>query len=298
MIIEFFFYVFIVGSIIAALAYFGDRYEREPLFRIFNAIILGITSTLVVVIVKKIFPFPAYASNPTWGNTILVSYLSAGFMEELAKFAVILCLIYKWDDFNEYYDGPLYVGLVGIGFAISENLGYMLKSLANLVVSNANLDTNFLRLIALKSLVKYRLYPGHFLFGFIAGYFIAKAKFKEEEGGKAREGIYICIGFVIALFLHGTFNTIAIRGSIISFLGYVLFLMLIVIFIGWKSLRKSVFKKDILEKLPERKRNRLKEILLSSKKEKITFGYVFLLGILIIVYQFFIYFVIYIISIL
>lgn len=297
MIIEFFFYVFIVGSIIAALAYFGDRYEREPLFRIFNAIILGITSTLFILIVKKIFPFPAYASNPSWGNTILVSYFSAGFLEELAKFVMILCFIYKWDDFNEYYDGPLYAGLVGIGFAISENLGYMLKPLVNLAESNAGFDVNSLRIIALNVLVKYRLYPGHFLFGFIAGYFIAKAKFKEKKG-KARERIYICTGFVIALFLHGTFNTIAKMGNFITFIGYVLFLVLVVIFIGWKSLRKSVFKREILEKLPERKRNRLKEILLTSKEEKITFSYVFLLGILIIVCQFFVYFISYIISIL
>ena len=298
MIIEFFFYVFIVGSIIAAIAYFGDRYEREPLFRIFNAIILGITSTIFIIIVKKIFPFPTYASNPSWGNTILVSYFSAGFLEELAKFVMILCFIYKWDDFNEYYDGPLYAGLVGIGFAISENLGYMLKPLVNLVVSNASFDVNSLRLIALNVLVKYRLYPGHFLFGFIAGYFIAKAKFKDEEEGKARERIYIFIGFVIALFLHGTFNTIAKMGNFITFIGYVMFLVLLVVFIGWKSLRKSVFKREILEKLPERKRNRLKEILLVSKEEKITFGYVFLLGILIIVCQFFVHFISYMISIL
>ena len=118
MIIEFFFYVFLVGAITAALAYFSDKHEREPLFSVFYAIILGITSALLVVIIRKIVPLPDYTPSPSWGNALLVSFFSAGFIEELAKFTLILGIIYKWKDFNEYYDGPLYAGLVGIGFAI------------------------------------------------------------------------------------------------------------------------------------------------------------------------------------
>jgi RsiW-degrading membrane proteinase PrsW (M82 family) len=298
MIIEFFFYAFVVGAAIAALAYFGDRYEKEPLFRIFNAIILGLTATLIVIVAKRMFSFPDYAPLPSWGNTILVSFYSAGLLEETAKFLMILLFIYKWADFNEYYDGPLYAGLVGIGFAISENLGYMLKPLANIVASHVSVDANFLRLIGLSVLMKYRVFSGHFLFGFIAGYFIAKARFKKDEGDKVRERMNICLSFVIAWFLHGTYNTIAIMGKYSAFLGYILILVMIVILIGRKSLRKSVFKKEILESLTERKRNKLMEILAASKQEKVTFGYVVFLGMLILVYQLFVFFMTYIISIL
>lgn len=298
MIVEFFLYSFAVGAAIAALAYFGDRYEKEPLFRIFNAIILGLTATLIVIIAKKVFSFPDYAPLPSWGNTILVSFYSAGLLEESAKFLMILFFIYKWADFNEYYDGPLYAGLVGIGFAISENLGYMLKPLANIVASDVSVDANFLRLIGLSILMKYRIFSGHFLFGFIAGYFIAKARFKREEGDRVGEGINICISFAIAWFLHGTYNTIAIMGKYSVFLAYVLILVMIVILIGRRSLRKSVFKKEILEILTERKRNKLMDILAASKQEKVTFGYVIFLGLLILAYQLFVFFMTYIISIL
>jgi RsiW-degrading membrane proteinase PrsW (M82 family) len=298
MIIEFLFYAFAVGAAIAVLAYFGDRYEKEPLFRIFNAIILGLTATLIVIVARRIFSFPNYTPLPSWGNTILVSFYSAGLLEESAKFLMILLFIYKWADFNEYYDGPLYAGLVGIGFAISENLGYMLKPLVPIIASNINVDTNFLRLIGLGVLMKYRIFSGHFLFGFIAGYFIAKARFRKEEGDRVGEGTNICISFAIAWFLHGTYNTIAIMGKYSVFLGYVLILVMIVILIGRKSLRKSVFKKEILESLIERKRNRLMDILSASKQEKVTFGYVIFLGLLILAYQLFVFFMTYIISIL
>ncbi|MCJ7682350.1 MAG: PrsW family intramembrane metalloprotease, partial [Candidatus Aminicenantes bacterium] len=265
-------------------------------FSVFSAIILGITSALLVIIVRKIFPLPDYTSNPSWTNVILVSFFSAGFIEELAKFALIVGLIYKWTDFNEYYDGPLYAGLVGIGFAIYENLGYMIKPLVKIIDTDVALNPSFLREIALKSLVQFRLYPGHFFLGFIAGYFIAKAKFEGVEKGKHRERIYILSGFFVAVFLHGIFNLIAVKGNFIMFFGYVIFLLLIVVILGWKSLRKSVFKKEIIERLPERKKYLLKEILLKSKEEKVTFDYVFFLAILIILYQFFAYFMTYMIS--
>jgi len=289
MIVELLFYVFVVGAIIAVLAYIGDRFEREPLFRIFNAIVLGIMATLIVIVVKRVLPLPVYAQSPSWGNTILVNFFSVGLVEEMAKFIMILFFIYKWEDFNEYYDGPLYAGLVGVGFAISENLAYVIKPLVSLIASDISLDTNMARLIALNVLVKFRLYPGHFLFGFIAGYFIAKAKFNKEDG-KSKEILFIGIGFLLAIFMHGIFNSIAIMESLTLFQGYVLFLFLVALFVGWRSKKKSVFRKEILEKLPERKRNRLKDTLRASKEEKITVGYVMLLCILVLVCQFIVYF--------
>jgi RsiW-degrading membrane proteinase PrsW (M82 family) len=289
MIVEFLFYVFAAGVVIAALVYFGDRFEREPLFRVFNAIILGIAATLIVIILKRVLPLPSYSLIPTLGNTISVNFLSVGLVEELAKFFMILFFIYKWDDFNEYYDGPLYAGLVGIGFAMSENLAYMIKPLIGLISSDFILDSGVARSIALNVLVKFRLYPGHFLFGFIAGYFIAKAKLRKEEEN-AKEMLYIGIGFLLALCMHGIYNTIAVMGNLIQFQGYVLLLLLIALFVAWQSRKKSVFRKEILAKLPERERNVLTDILLAGKEEKITAGYVIFLCILVLVCQFMVYF--------
>jgi RsiW-degrading membrane proteinase PrsW (M82 family) len=289
MIVELLFYVFVVGAVVTTLLYFSDKFEREPLFRIFNAIIMGIMATLVVIIVKKILPFPAYSPNPSWGNIILVNFLSVGLVEEGAKFFMILFFVYRWDDFNEYFDGPLYAGLVGVGFAISENLGYMIKPIAALITYDISLDPYQARLIALNVLVKFRLYPGHFLFGFIAGYFIAKAKFREENR-KFREILYIGIGFFLAICMHVIYNSIAILGTLTLFQVYVFFLFLIALFTGWQSMKKSVFRKEILEKLPLRKRNILKDILIAKKEEKITVGYVIMLCVLVLVCQFMVYF--------
>jgi RsiW-degrading membrane proteinase PrsW (M82 family) len=289
MIVEFLLYAFIAGAVVTTLVYFSDKFEREPLFRIFNAIILGIMATLIVIVIKKLFPFPQYSSEMNWKNTLLVNFLSVGFIEEMAKFSLIFLFIFKWDDFNEHFDGPLYAGLVGVGFAISENLAYMVKPLAGLIASNIALDPNQARMIALNVLVKFRLYPGHFLFGFIAGFFIAKARFSEDDK-KLKEILYLGIGLLLAICMHGIYNSVAILGTLTQFQAYVFFLFLVALFVGWKTKKKSVFRKDVLEKMPLRKRNVFEDILRVKREEKISASYIFLLCILVLVCQFMVYF--------
>jgi protease PrsW len=298
MIIEFFFYVFLVGVVIAALAYVGDRFEKEPLFRIFSAIILGIFSTVIVAFLHKILPLPEYGAHPGWGKTILVSYLSAGFLEEAAKLLFILFFVYKWEDFNEWYDGPLYCGLVGIGFSISENLGYMIRPLVDAVAANPTIDLDSLRRLALSSLVKYRLYPGHFLFGFIAGYFLARAKFGASKKSPAKERLSIVFGFVTAVLLHGTFNLAAVMGNLLVFQLYVLTLICAAVLLGIRALRKSAFLRDREHKFSKGQKVRLRRLLLTKKNDRATFGDVVFLSLIVLVCQFFVYFLNYFITVL
>ena len=298
MIIEFFFYVFLVGVIIAALAYFGDRFEKEPLFRIFTAIILGIFSTVIVAVLHKILPLPEYGPHPGWGKAILVSYLSAGFLEEAAKLLLILFFIYKWEDFNEWYDGSLYCGLVGIGFAMSENLGYMIRPLVNAVAANPSIDLDSLRLLALNSLVEFRLYPGHFLFGFLAGYFIARAKFRASKRSLFRERLSIFFGFMTAVLLHGTFNLAAVKGNLIIFQLYVLILILAAVIFGISTLRKSDYIRDRPHKFSDTQIRRVRTILPTKKEGRVAFADVVFLSLMVLVCQFFVYFVNYFIAVL
>jgi RsiW-degrading membrane proteinase PrsW (M82 family) len=289
MIVEFLLYVFVAGAVVTALVYFSDKFEREPLFRIFNAIILGMMATLIVIVIKKIVPLPEYAAEMGWANTVMINFLSVGFVEEMAKFSMILFFIYKWDDFNEYFDGPLYAGLVGVGFALSENLAYMIKPLAGLIASDIALDPDQARLIALNVLVKFRLYPGHFLFGFIAGFFIARAKFSDDDK-KFKEILYLGIGFILSVCMHGIYNSTVLLGTITLFQAYVVFLFLIALFVGWRSKKKSVFRPEIWAKLPMTKREFLKDVLQMRTDEKITVGYILMLSVFVLVVQFMVYF--------
>lgn len=128
------------------------------------------------------------------------------------------------------------------------------------------------------------------LFDFIAGYFISKAKFDREKDPK-NKWVNIGIGFFIAVFLHGLFDTIAFLKWNNLLILYVILLIIIAILIGQKSLSKSYYKKDILEKLPERKRRKLLRILQRTKDEKASFYDVILYFLLSMTYIFFLYYI-------
>ena len=289
MVVELIVYLLILATLLASVVYFGDKYEKEPVFNIWLAIMLGVTAAFLTPIVRRIMPFPEIASPKNVTEILEVSFLSAGFTEEFIKILMVVLFIYKWEDLNEHYDGCLYFGMVGLGFSIYEDFWYLLQPLLEHFFTFIN-NISLARKFSLKFLFLNRIYPGHLLFDFIAGYFISKAKFDREKDPK-NKWVNIGIGFFIAVFLHGLFDTIAFLKWNNLLILYVILLIIIAILIGQKSLSKSYYKKDILEKLPERKRRKLLRILQRTKDEKASFYDVILYFLLSMTYIFFLYYI-------
>lgn len=302
MLVEFLFYVVIAGCLVAVLAYLGDKYEKEPIFRIFLAIWLGMTSVIFVHLIQHIFTLPGYGDNPSFGRILLVNFFSAGFIEELAKFFMVYLFIFKWEDFNEYYDGLLYAGLVGLGFAISENLGYMIRPYLEVINQGYLVEEKLVRELGVLTLLKTRMLHAHFFIDFVAGFFIARAKFFEFGQGEKRgamvwkENFYLISALILAVFMHGTFNTLAFCENRLFFYTYFSVMVMVCVFLTLKTSKKSVFRKETLDYLPDSRRNRFLEVLRIDKEEKITFGYVLTMIFLTVVYLFFSYFVMNVVS--
>jgi RsiW-degrading membrane proteinase PrsW (M82 family) len=298
MLVEFLFYVVIAGCLVAVLAYIGDKYEKEPIFLIFLAIWLGMTSVILVHLVQNIIPLPVYGENPSLNRILLVNFFSAGFIEELAKFSMIYFFVFKWKDFNEYYDGLLYAGLVGLGFAVSENLMYMVRPYLEIVDKGFLVEERVVRQMGVLTLLKSRMLHAHFFIDFTAGIFVAKAKFMgPKNGGQVwKKIIYLASALILAVFLHGVFNTLALAENKWIFYAYFSVLVLGCVFLAFKTSRKSVFRKEILDSLPDLDRNRLMEVLRFRKTDKITVGFVAMMIFLTVVYLFFSYFVMNLVS--
>jgi len=298
MLVEFLFYVVIAGCLVAVLAYIGDKYEKEPIFHIFLAIWLGMTSVILVHLIQNIIPLPVYGENPGLNRILLVNFFSAGFIEELAKFSMIYFFVFKWEDFNEYYDGLLYAGLVGLGFAVSENLIYMVRPYLEIVDRGFLVEEKLVRQIGVLTLLRSRMLHAHFFIDFTAGIFVAKAKFSgAKKGGQVwKKIIYLASALLLAVFLHGGFNTLALAENRWIFYAYFSALVLVCVFLAFKTSRKSVFRKEILDSLPDLDRNRLREVLRIRKKDKITVGFLTMMIFLTVVYLFFSYFVMNLVS--
>ena len=104
-----------------------DRYEAEPLWMLATSFFWG---AIVAVFISLIFNtgiqiFAAVASNSEEVGDAVGAVISAPIVEESAK-ALILFILFFWkkDEFDGIVDGIVYAGMVGLGFAMTENILY------------------------------------------------------------------------------------------------------------------------------------------------------------------------------
>jgi len=89
--------------------------------------------------------------------------------------------------FDQYYDGILYAIFISMGFALVENILYVMEGGLGVAVMRAVLSV-----------------PGHMLFVIPMGYYLSLSKF---EAGKEAANHRI-LSLVLPMLLHGTFDFI------------------------------------------------------------------------------------------
>jgi RsiW-degrading membrane proteinase PrsW (M82 family) len=104
-----------------------DRYESEPLWMLATSFLWG---AIIAVFISLIFNtgialFAAAASRSEDVGEAVGAVISAPIVEESAK-ALILVILFFWkkDEFDGIVDGIVYAGMVGLGFAMTENILY------------------------------------------------------------------------------------------------------------------------------------------------------------------------------
>ncbi|HEX8001028.1 MAG TPA: PrsW family intramembrane metalloprotease [Pyrinomonadaceae bacterium] len=103
-----------------------DRYESEPLWMLALSFLWGATfAAFIAIIVNSI---GARAVAEAYGVEEAMFYglvISAPVVEEFSK-AFVLFVIFFWkkDEFDGIMDGIVYAGMVGLGFAMTENIKY------------------------------------------------------------------------------------------------------------------------------------------------------------------------------
>lgn len=133
-----------------------------------------------------------------WGTWEQVIRLYAPIVEEILKSLIIIYLVSR-ADFNYIVDGAIYGFGVGIGFAMVENIEYIMNnSAAALVVALARVfSTNLVHA------------TGSGLIGTALAY---------RRGDKTlwRVSLFILLGYGLAIFFHALFNTMVNAGTFIA----------------------------------------------------------------------------------
>ena len=168
-----------------------DKYEKEPLGYVIKILVLGCLSVIPAAMIEvPLLELPVFQSGG-FSGAALQSFLVIAPVEELAKLLVFFLFVWRNRNFNEINDGIVYAGTISIGFAMAENVFYVLEN--GVAVGIARAITSI---------------PGHTFTGVIMGYCLGMAKYS----GSKKAG-YISGAIFIPWFLHSVYDTFALSGT-------------------------------------------------------------------------------------
>ncbi|MCB9127604.1 MAG: PrsW family intramembrane metalloprotease [Ardenticatenales bacterium] len=223
------------------LAYWLDRYEKEPLHLLIITFLWGAVPAIIVsLIFELIFEVPLRIVVTGVGADLVSAAVIAPMVEESAKAVplVLIFLIFR-HEFDGLMDGLIYGALVGFGFAMTENIFYYLQA--------AEEGLGMLSLLITMRGIVYGL--NHALFTSAAGIGLAYARYTRS---RSQALLAFFLGLAGAIFLHMAHNFLVSLGSanfillslVVDWGGALLWLALM-----WGALR--VEKRWISEELGE-----------------------------------------------
>lgn len=191
----------LIGSFLGVayilLLLYLDKYEREPLPKI---ALLYATSILATWIFGRVVS----GLTPDDPSTLAMAYFYAGFLEEALKFGIFFVVLKRWRHLiDETFDCILYLGIIALGFAVLEDVGYFLAAAGEAHQYGLFSGDYGPYKKELAGIVLLRALPGHLLFDAVGGYLVGLGL---ERGSLPR---YFAGGFLVAVLLHGTWNALA-----------------------------------------------------------------------------------------
>ena len=194
--------------------YQADRLEKEPIGMLIGLFFLGIISTTLAGITEELGSDALANLFPNGGliSDALLYFVVVALSEEGFKYLLLKIRTWKNPQFNCQFDGVVYAVFVSLGFALWENIAYVMRFGFGTAVARAVTAV-----------------PGHACFGVFMGVWYGVAKRYElagriEDSDHARK-----MALLIPVALHGAYDFIA---SMENDLMGIIFL----VFVGWMFL--------------------------------------------------------------
>lgn len=189
--------------------YRSDRLEKESPGFLFRLALAGVIATLLAMLAERIGGYIldfAVPKDSKWYNIILY-FVIVGFAEEGAKFKLLKRNTWYSDSFNCQYDAVIYSVFVSLGFALWENISYVL---------HYGFSTALVRAVT--------AIPGHACFSVFMGAFygVARGCAYLNENGKAK--VFRILSVVIPALIHGCYDyfaTVETAYGELAFFGFI-----------------------------------------------------------------------------
>lgn len=201
-------YIALSGAIPAIIAmWIIDRLDAkrpEPPRLRRKVAIFGALSCIPAIIIEQLVAARGDAigfAQITYPGAAFEAFVVAAMVEEACKISVVYYVVWKHPAFDERMDGIVYAARAGLGFALVENIGYLLMQ----PTMGEQIHTWILRAVL--------AIPGHAMWTGTMGYFAARRRFD-------RWGPGIVGGYLLAVAGHGLYDYSAFVSRPLAIEGY------------------------------------------------------------------------------
>lgn len=198
-----------IGALIPALIYISiiywvDRYEKEPLWLLGAAFLWGaVPSIIISFIFNTVLSIPIYALAQDSADAIAAALIAPPVEETMKGLAVLGILFFRRSEIDSLLDGIIYGAVIGMGFAVVENVYYFLNVFAEGGVEAWSLNI-FLRAVVFGL--------NHSLFTAVTGLGVAFARMNPTSQLRFVTPV---LGWMGAMFLHFVHNLTVSFGNLV-----------------------------------------------------------------------------------
>jgi protease PrsW len=215
------------------LIYWVDHYEKEPAWLLLATFAWGaIPSILFAYLFNTLFSIPVFwLAGEVLGATLTASFIAPLVEETIKGLAVLGILLFWRSEIDSLLDGIIYGAMVGLGFALVENVFYFVS-----VYQEGGLE-GWGFVVFLRSIV---FGLNHALFTSMIGLGVAVARLTRNPLVKVVAPV---MGWATAVFLHFLHNFSVSLGNPLCLLalltdwGGVLLTLLIIVWALWQERR-------------------------------------------------------------
>ena len=224
--------ILIAAAIIPAVflmikVYRSDKLERESPYMIRHLIRAGILSALLALVEERVLSVILDITVPMESPLydIILYFGIIAFAEESSKYLFMKKETWKSWEFNCQFDGVVYAVFVSLGFALWENISYVMMY---------GFGTALVRAVT--------AIPGHACFGVFMGIFYGIAKRLDYRGENIASKLMRFLALVIPALLHGAYDYIATMESEDGsgyFIGFILILFVVSFLLVGKTAKED-----------------------------------------------------------
>ena len=184
----------IPAVLLLSYVYKLDRLEREPKPLLWSLVIKGILATFAAIVTESIGTVVCGLLFPegSVGYNLFMYFIVVAVSEEGFKYLFLKRQTWREPNFNCRFDGIVYAVFVSLGFALWENISYVLMY---------GLSAALMRAVT--------AIPGHACFGVFMGAWYGLAKVHDVHGNEKYSSLARHLALIVPILIHGTYDYIA-----------------------------------------------------------------------------------------